>query len=180
MAPRSLSGPTPRPHSRQRRRCLLKGCGQWFQPTRPQCRYCSTSCRAGARRWRRWHAQHKYRNSQNGREHRQQQSRRYRERCRNCRSSAGCAAATAAVTRALREGKRAASKKEKVSLSPCDRPGCYVLFGAGAAHLLRRFCCVLCRKALRCVLQREARWRQRRRRGLKHAGRRRRARPRGP
>jgi hypothetical protein len=180
MAPRSLSGQAPRPHRCRRRRCLLKGCGQWFEPTHPQCRYCSASCREAARRWRRWHAQHKYRGSQNGREHRRQQSRRYRERCRNCPSSAGCAAATADGNKTLREGKRAAAKTEKVPLCPCDRPGCYELFPAGAAQLRRRFCCVLCRKALHCVLQREARWRQRCRRGLKHAGRRRRARPCGP
>jgi len=180
MAPRSLSGQAPRSHRCHRRRCLLKGCGQWFQPTHPQCRYCSASCRAAARRWRRWHSQHKYRSSQNGRAHRQQQSRRYRERCRNGPSAAGCAAAAADGTMVPCEGKRASAKSEKVPLCPCDRPGCYVLFPAGAARLRRRFCCVLCRKALRCVLQREARWRQRRRRGLKHAGRRRRARPRGP
>lgn len=179
MAPRSLSGPVPRPHRPHRRRCLLKGCGQWFQPTHPQCRYCSTACRVAARRWRRWHAQQKYRSSANGREHRQQQARRYRQRGRS-RPASVSAAAAAAGNRLLREGKRAASKSAKVSLCACDRPGCYVLFAAGAAHLRRRFCCVLCRKALRCVLQREARWRQRRRRGLKHAGRRRRPRPRGP
>jgi len=186
MAPMSLSGQCPRPHRCGRRRCLLKGCGQWFQPTHPQCRYCSATCREAARCWRRWHAQQKYRSSHKGREHRQQQARRYRERCRSrlppvaAPSGASSAAAAPPSNGTSREGKRPAEKSEEVPLSPCDRPGCYVLFAVGAAYQRRRFCCVLCRKALRCVLQREARWRQRRRRGLQRAGRRPRPRARGP
>jgi len=197
MAPMSLSGHCRRPHRGCRRRCLLKGCGQWFQPTHPQCRYCSAACREAARRWRGWHAQQKYRSSRNGRNHRQQQARRYRQRCRHrpvpvavpvaVPSAPGCAAAAAAAAAAGNaracEGKRPAQKSEEVALGPCDRPGCYVLFAAAAAYQpyqRRRFCCVLCRKALRCVLDREARRRQRRRRGLQPAGRRPRPRARGP
>ena len=186
MAPRSLSDQSPRPHRCRRRRCLLKGCGQWFQPTHPQCRYCSAACREAARRWRRWHAQQKYRRSGNGREHRQEQARRYRERCRSqlprvaAPSPAGGAAAAPGSDGRPCEGKRPAEKSEKVPLCPCDRPGCYMLFAVAATYSRRRFCCVLCRKALRCVLEREARWRQRRRRGLRQAGRRPRPRARGP
>jgi hypothetical protein len=186
MAPMSLSGHCRQPHRWRRRRCLLKGCGQWFQPTHPQCRYCSAACREAARRWRHWHAQHKYRSSGKGREHRQQQARRYRERCQSRPRAAvppgpaGNAAAASANPSTVCEGKRPAQKSEEVLLGPCDRPGCYVLFPAGAGCKPRRFCCVLCRKALRCVLEREARWRQRRRRGLQQAGRRPRPRARGP
>jgi hypothetical protein len=184
MAPMSLSGRGRQSHRCRRRRCLLKGCGQWFQPTHPQCRYCSAACRKAARTWRRWHAQHKYRCTVNGRQHRQQQTRRYRQRCRDrfasLRAAASNAARTAESSATACEGKRPAEKTQKVPLCPCDRPGCYVLFVASAAHQWRRFCCVLCRKALRCVLQREARWRQRRRRGLQPVGRRRRPRPRAP
>jgi hypothetical protein len=187
MDPMSLSGQSHRSHRCRRRRCLLKDCGQWFEPTHHQCRYCSAACRAAARRWRRWHAQQKYRSSSNGRQHRQQQARRYRQRCRD-RPASGNTAATVASSAAAelpnndgpREGKRPAEKMPKVPLCPCDRPGCYVLFAAGGSQQRRRFCCVLCRKALRCVLEREARWRQRRRRGLQPAGRRRRARARDP
>jgi hypothetical protein len=186
MAPRPLSGHGGQPHRWRRRRCLLKGCGQWFQPTHPQCRYCSAGCREAARRWRRWHAQQKYRSSRNGREHRQQQARRYRQRCRSqplpgaVPSPAGSAVAAPGSNRSVCEGKRPAEKSEKVPRCPCDRPGCYVLFPFAAACNGRRFCCVLCRKALRCVFEREARWRQRRRRGLRQAGRRPRPRARGP
>jgi hypothetical protein len=187
MEPRSLSGQGRRSPSCRRRRCLLKDCQQWFQPTHPQCRYCSAACRAAARRWRRWHAQHKYRSSANGRAHRHQQARRYRQRCRSRRAPTPPASATASSAAAgpprnhrPREGKRPAAKTPKVPLCPCDRPGCYVLFPAASWHPPQRFCCALCRNALRCVLQREARWRRRRRRGLQAVGRRRRPRPRSP
>jgi hypothetical protein len=187
MARMSLSGHCRRPHRCWRRRCLLKGCGQWFLPTHPQCRYCSAVCREAARRWRRWHAQQKYRSSQKGRERRQQQAWRYRQRCRD-RPPPLAAPSTPAADAAVAprgsgtpcEGKRAAAKSAEVVLRPCDRPGCYALFAVAVAYNRRRFCCVLCRQALRCVLEREARWRQRRRRGLQCAGRRLRARARSP
>jgi hypothetical protein len=197
MDPVSLSGLSnraQRPRWRRRRRCLLKGCGQRFLPCHPRCRYCSAACRAAARRWRRWRAQQKYRTSGNGRDHRQQQAHRYRQRRQNRPSAAArpspafspvalppCAAVVrsdGALTPC--EGKRLLEKSEKVPLRPCQRPGCYVLFPAGSEYHPRRFCCVLCRNALRCVLEREARWQRRRRRGLLPPGRRRRQRVRGP
>lgn len=187
MDPRTLSGQAYRPPRCRRRRCLLKDCGQWFQPTHPQCRYCSAACREAARRWRRWHAQQTYRASDHGREHRQQQARRYRRRCQERPSPAAALAAGAGAAAACSRsdgltcvGKRPANKMPKGPHCPCDRPGCYVLFARNAACPGRHFCCALCRKALRCVLEREARWRQRRRRGLQPAGRRRRARARSP
>ena len=51
----------------RRRRCLLKGCAQWFAPTRPQARYCSDGCRHEAARWRQWKAQQHYRQTDQGR-----------------------------------------------------------------------------------------------------------------
>ena len=62
------------------RRCLLKGCPQWFQPRQALQRYCSESCRAEARRWAQWKAQQRYRETAAGQEKRNGQSRRYRER----------------------------------------------------------------------------------------------------
>jgi hypothetical protein len=196
MGPPSLSDasrPPQGPAWRRPRRCLLKNCEQWFRPSHPRCRYCCAACREAARRWRRWRAQQKYRASRNGRDHRQQQAHRYRQRCQSRPSAAGpppafppvpllpCAAVVCGGgALAGCEGKRLGEKSEKVSLCPCDRPGCYVLFPAGAPCNPRRFCCALCRKALRCVLEREARWRRRRRRGLLPPGRRRRQRVRGP
>jgi hypothetical protein len=187
MGPLSLSDaarPPQGPRWRRWRRCLLKGCEAWFRPSRPQCRYCSETCRRASQRWRRWRAQQKYRASRNGRDHRQQQARRYRERCQ-LRPAPIPAPQTpvsspADSSVAAREGKRLLEKIPEGPRCPCDRPGCYVLFPAGSAYNPRRFCCVLCRKALRCVLEREARWRWRRRRGLHRPGRRRRPRVRSP
>jgi hypothetical protein len=95
-------------------------------------------------------------------------------------ATAACAAAVGSGSNAGCEGKRTGAKSEEVWLCPCERPGCYVLFAVGSANRQRRFCCALCRKAMRCVLQREARWRRRRRRGLKRSGRRARRQTRGP
>jgi len=197
MAPVSLSGISRRPHKGRQRRCLLKGCGQWFVPSHPQCRYCSAACRQAARCWRRWRSQQKYRSSTNGRQQRQEQARRYRQRCgqrpppvtgpgsgddvppADTDPAAGPAATADANTR-VREGKRAAPKSATEALGCCDRPGCYEIFAIGASGSPRRFCCALCRKALQCVLQREARRRRRRHRGLQRPGRRPRPRIRGP
>jgi len=182
MCPGSLSGaarPPQGPGWQRLRRCLLKGCQRFFRPTRPQCRYCSATCQQEARRWRRWRAQQKYRRSASGRQHRQQQSRRYRQRRpasprpppRPVEPVEPIGAASAGS-----EGKRLPDNPGEVPLRPCDRPGCYVLFAAVATGNPRRFCCASCRRALRCVLDREARRRQRRRRGLRSPGRHRRPR----
>lgn len=191
MDPALLSGRASRPQEprwRRARRCLLKGCGHWFRPTHPRCRYCSLACRAAARRWQCWRAQQRYRASRNGRQHRQQQGQRYRSRppppppqpgaCPP--TSASRAAGVPRSSAAPCEGKRILKKTAADPHWPCDRPGCYVLFGGASAGTTRRFCCVLCRRALRCVLQREAQWRRRRRRGLRRPGRRPRRPIRGP
>jgi hypothetical protein len=71
-------------HRRPRvRRCLLKGCEQWFHPGHARQRYCSEDCRKAARRWSRWKAQQRYRETAVGKEKRNGQSRRYRERSKN-------------------------------------------------------------------------------------------------
>jgi hypothetical protein len=172
MSPTLLSAGTTPPHRpawARPRRCLLKGCEHWFLPSRPQCRYCSPACQQAARRWRRWRAQQKYRATADGRSHRQQQAHRYRQRVRTRSRSAGAARP---------EGKRLPKNRAGLPLRCCDRPGCYVLFPLGTPAQPRRFCCPLCRRALRRVLDREARWRRRRRRGLRRPGRRSRAPPR--
>lgn len=172
----STTGPLPPgPAWRRPRRCLLKGCERWFQPTRPQCRYCSPACRHKARRWRRWRAQQKYRASSKGRAQRQQQARRYRQRA-PLRPPPPPPAEEPVLPEAApalvqREGKRLLKNPQKVPVRPCDRPGCYVLFAAGSPDHPRRFCCLLCRRALRRVLDRESRRRRRRRRGLRRPGR---------
>lgn len=139
------------------RRCLLKGCERLFWPRRPQTRYCSEGCCRAARQWRCWQASQRYRVTEHGRERRREQSQRYRQRLRERQ------AASADVDR-LREGQRPAPACEDSSTRPCDRPGCYEQFSIPHEHSCKRFCSVMCRLALRRVLDREARYRARRRR----------------
>jgi hypothetical protein len=144
---RSNCSPRPR-----RRSCLLKGCERPFVPSHPQARYCSVACQAGARRWRRWRACRIYRGSDQGQTRRREQSRRYRERLRQ--RQAGAEAPDLAPC----EGQRPAQDLEK---SCCVRPGCYELFVRSRRSPLQKCCGGLCRRALRRVREREARWRQR-------------------
>jgi hypothetical protein len=139
------------------RRCLLKGCQRLFWPRRPQTRYCSAACRYQARRWRRWHASQLYRQTEQGRQRRRRQSQRYRQRLRERQS------VTAELAQP-REGQRPAATAEDFSQRPCDRPGCYELFTLPHEHSCKRFCSLACCQALRRVLDREARYRARRRR----------------
>lgn len=152
------SGPIPGPgHGRRLRRCLLKGCEQWYQPTCPQSRYCGEACRQAARRWRRGQAGRRWRATPQGQECRREQGRRYRQRRRE-----RAAAASADVVAAC-EGQRPATSTEDFPERRCVRPGCYVTFTVQHEHACRCFCSVACRLALRRVLDREARWRERRR-----------------
>ena len=139
------------------RRCLLKGCERPFWPRRPQARYCSEGCKQAARRWRRRRASQRYRASDCGRERRRDQARRYRQRLRERQMAS-------AAVELPDEGQRPASASEDSSTRRCERPGCYEHFQVQHEHSCQRFCSVACRLALRRVLDREARYRARRRR----------------
>jgi len=144
------------------RRCLLKGCERPFTPSHPQARYCSTACRQAAQRWRRWRASQRYRATTHGQERRRQQQRRYRQCCRQRQTAASRSEAADRTT--PRVGQRPALTGQIFALRPCARPGCYVVFPVRQEHGQQRFCSSLCRLALRRVLDREAHYRQRRRR----------------
>ena len=139
------------------RRCLLKGCERLFWPRHWRSHFCSEACQQKARRWRRWKASQKYRSTQKGRAHRQEQSRRHRQRRRERAASAD--------VDAPREGQRIQPSGKDSSGEPCHRPGCYELFTLPHEHSCKRFCSLECRLALRRVLDRESRYRARRRRG---------------
>jgi hypothetical protein len=132
------------------RRCLLKGCERRFCPSHPLSRYCSPSCQSAARRWSCWRAGRRYRQTDQGRQCRREQCRRYRQRVR-------CRKAAEEDEPAAGEGHHKESSSEK---SPCTRPGCYEVFQVTPRSPAQKFCGPLCRKALRCVLVREARWRR--------------------
>jgi len=129
----------------------LKGCEQWFQPAHPRSRYCSDACRAAARAWSRWEAARRYRATENGKERRREQSSRYRQRVRERRQPA-------AEPEPACEGHHKDVDGENSEKIPCARPGCYELFAPDRRSPLKKFCCALCREALRRVRQREARW----------------------
>jgi len=139
------------------RRCLLKGCERLFWPRRPQTRYCSALCQQAARRWRRHRAGQRYRGTDAGRERRRDQSRRYRQRQRERQTASADADSP-------REGQRPGTASEDLLSRRCERPGCYEHFSIKHEHSCRRFCSVACRMALRRVLDRESRYRARRRR----------------
>ena len=139
------------------RRCLLKGCERLFWPRCQRAHYCSEACGQAARRWRCWQASQRYRATEQGRERRREQSRRYRQRVRERPDRS-------ADRESPGEGQRPASEREDFPARPCDRPGCYALFTLPHGHACKRFCSVACRLALRRVLDREARYRGRRRR----------------
>jgi hypothetical protein len=139
------------------RRCLLKGCEQPFRPAHPCSRYCSKACQDAARDWQRWRAARQYRATAGGRERRREQSRRYRERQQQERL-----AATAEPAAGVREGQLKEEFCEDFSGQSCSRPGCYELFHLQPRSPLQCFCSASCRRALRRVGDREARWRRRR------------------
>jgi hypothetical protein len=147
------------------RRCLLKGCERYYRPTHPQSRYCSTACRRAARRWRRWQASRRWRSSEPGKARRREQSRRYRQRL-PLRVVPEPATDVPPLLEE-REGQRPATIPEGFLVQPCQRPGCYTLFAVRPHSNWQRFCCGLCRRALRRVLDREARYRRRRRAGVR-------------
>ena len=152
----------------RQRRCLLKGCEKPFRPTHPQARYCSPECRAAARRWRRRCAGQHYRQTPNGRQKRQAQSRRYRTRCtERYRTAAAQNTLPAPSESADTEPAPACEGQRPAGDGPffgCQRPGCYDHFVPTHRSPCQKFCCSACRQALRRVLERERRWRQRTRR----------------
>jgi hypothetical protein len=133
------------------RGCLLKGCEQAFQPLHPFSRYCSSACRAAARRWRQRRANRRYRATEQGKCRRRAQSCRYRARVRECQRADSSSSID-------HEGYPDPGGLPDFS---CQRPGCYEAFVKAARSPLQKFCSVGCRQALRRVLIRERRWKQR-------------------
>jgi hypothetical protein len=158
------------------RRCLLKGCERFFRPARPQSRYCSTTCCHAARRWRRWQASRRWRASAAGKARRREQCRRARQRIPLVvlpelplvpEPVVPSPSVTGPPAPAACEGQRPATIPEKFAPQTCQRPGCYAVFVLRPRSPQQRFCSRSCRQALRRVLDRERRWRRRRRQGIR-------------
>lgn len=133
--------------------CLLKGCGNRFRPECPSSRYCSEKCQAVARCWSIARAREHYRQTKRGKKKRREQSCRYRCRCKErevvCDQMSG---------RKRFEGDQ---QEGKVTGILCARPGCYTRVCADRRSPLRKFCSSSCCRAVRRVVERESRWRQR-------------------
>ena len=160
----------------RRRRCLLKGCERYFRPSNPFERYCRESCRAEARVWQLWYAQKHYRQSDNGKKRRREQSRRYRQRRREKLEEVKtdslmlqrCEARIESTEESLSEDENELApaceghqQEKNCEILPCSRPGCYELFPPEPRSPRKKCCSNLCTSALRRVVRREARWRQR-------------------
>ena len=153
----------PRRRRPRQRPCLLKGCEKPFRSTHPQARYCSAKCQAAARRWRRRRASRQYRQTANGRLKRQAQCQRYRCRCterrqRDQAQQSPAPESPCTCPTSVREGQRPAGDSE---FFRCERPGCEAWFIRTSRSPCQRFCSPSCRQALRRVIERERRWRQR-------------------
>lgn len=141
----------------RRRRCPLKGCDQRFSPSHIWARYCSPACAQEARRHSLWLAAQQYRASHNGKEKRKEQLRRRRQRIKEEQQRQQEQAAKQPDP-TPREGHHC---KKTPGFFPCHRPGCYECFPPPGAGVLKKFCCPLCRQALRRVLRRERAWERR-------------------
>jgi hypothetical protein len=75
--------------------------------------------------------------------------------------------APASASKESREGQRIPTIPENYSIRMCHRPGCYELFGVANPWWPRRYCCDLCHKALRRVIDRDARHHRRRELGIR-------------
>jgi hypothetical protein len=152
--------------------CLLKGCERSFQPKHPCCRYCSAACAEAAKKWRRWLADQKYRSTEQGKEARKDQSKRYRER-RKEDPQMKEPEKPAPAERERREdppemkelekpapAERVGDTQEPVEKkSCCHRPGCYEQFIPDPRAPHQKYCSPECARAMRRVLVREKRYR---------------------
>lgn len=134
------------------RACLLKGCEKSFQPQHHLSRYCSEECVRGAKAWRRWVSDKKYRATDQARELRRQQSQRYRQRCKEREID---------MNDPVDPGSEGDTKGKTKKKSYCDRPGCYERFTPKPQSPHQKYCSPDCYKAMRRVLIREKRWRER-------------------
>ena len=144
----------------RRRRCLLKDCECWFQPRCPQARFCCPACQQEGERWRRAGI----------RDRRRRPGRRRESHVAGAGHSLWSSGVESDEERVVVVGgPRGVSwlgggRSLPGMGRPCDRPGATACSCRGREVRGQRFCSVSCRRALRRVLDREARWRQRRRR----------------
>ena len=145
------------------RTCLRKGCGQVFQPTRWNQRYCrEPRCLREVHRWQAAKRQRVYRRSaENRKRHAEAEARRRRAK-KEAANAAECSTNTRseeAVPGSSPESTRggAWSRSNKIPADFCDRPGCYEPLPADS-RAPARYCGGDCRQAIRRVRDRERKW----------------------
>jgi hypothetical protein len=148
-APRSTKNRTESIPPQRKRLCLLKGCEQWFQPKVASSRYCSPKCRQKARQWSKKRSAERYRRSAKGKAARRKQAAVRRQRCKEQRTESPRSPPSVGDHNECEEG------------FICARPGCYERVTPTDRSPLKKYCCRNCYAAMRRVLERERRQRQR-------------------
>lgn len=143
--PKSELGQSQRRH----RLCLLKGCGCWFRPKSPSSRYCSASCREKTRQWSKKRAGERNRQTEKGKAARRKQATARRQRLKLRRTE--CKGSPPSV----------GDHNECHQGFICARPGCYERVIPTDRSPLKKYCSHECYMAMRRVLERERRWRER-------------------
>jgi len=135
------------------RLCLRKDCGNRFQPSRWNQRYCQQpDCLREVRRWQAAKRQRRRRESPQQRQQHAQAERQRRKQKKQQVTSQNTAA-----QQSPSDPDRAWSRSKSSFEDFCDRPGCYEArrFSSRAAA---RYCSDDCRQALRRVTDRERKW----------------------
>lgn len=139
-----------RKRTSRRRRRLLKGCEQAFQPRHARQRYCSPGCQQAAKDWSQWKARQRYRATKRAKQN----------------ATTRAAVIAIAFGHARHNRRPPPSSPRGSSLGTFfehtrDRPGCCERFHRSPRSPLRRFCSHACRRALERVWEGERRRRPR-------------------
>ncbi len=134
------------------RLCLSKGCGRKYTPQRWNQRYCQDpECLRLVRRWQAAKRQAKRRQDDAVKAQHSQAQRARRQRAKSSPQPPQKPEVAAA---------RGHAAKIIFPTPLCDRPGCHEP-PPKAGRNQARYCCPACRQAVRRVLDRERKWRQR-------------------
>jgi hypothetical protein len=140
------------PRRPRARICLRKGCGRKYEPRRPNQRYCQDpECQRLVKRWQAAKRQAKRRQNDAAKAEHTEAERARRQRA----TSSSQAPKPSAIAAARGHAARIFSPT-----SLCDRPGCHEPPPKSGRNQTR-YCCSACRQAVRRVVDRERKWRQR-------------------
>ena len=135
------------------RLCLRKDCGNRFQPSRWNQRYCQQpDCLREVRRWQAAKRQRRRRQSpQQRQQHAQAERQRRKQKKQQVTSQ------NTATKQSPSDPDRAWSRSKNSFEDFCDRPGCYEA-RRSSSRAAARYCSDACRQALRRVTDRERKW----------------------